>query len=514
MYINGLSYLSRSFDDVLSAVMALDSGFSVRTNRRTDDARYVRSEAHALANEGSVFLSKWQREKDANDFEQAKNYYKRSLISADASKDHLIRAITYARYAEVAPIFGGDVALIFHLLLTATQLARQFDANDFASQFATKFHENLYRVIRSGIEQGLTSEEINPWLIELQRARRQASKLFRNQRGELVDEAAYRVEQGEVGYTIDQRIGTDSLAQCISPIMQNTDTKMTALAHIDFGCDVGSIDDVLRRLGYDGSGPPISLRLVGGNNANTSSNDAVNQKMASNATNNVVRLLTHLQKRNINIISSDILDGEQPISVVVDPHNFSLHEAVPGKENPDFFLAQGRALLFYGEGRPLFDAFDLSKSVDRNPIYINHRLVQALHPMSKFSIEQLYDMCVKGDGMVDAIVGEQVEAVKSLASEFRKAVVVRIGKVSERLDELQEQGFVFDDPSIKRIVTAVSELPVFVGKQSGGMNLPLLSFLRHDFIRVINNGNNLWVDAGGLSQFYQRQTTVQRDGPN
>lgn len=74
MYINGLSYLSRSFDDVLSAVMALDSGFSARTNRRTDDARYVRSEAHALANEGSVFLSKWQREKDANDFEQAKNY--------------------------------------------------------------------------------------------------------------------------------------------------------------------------------------------------------------------------------------------------------------------------------------------------------------------------------------------------------------------------------------------------------------------------------------------------------
>lgn len=512
MFINGISYAGKSLGDALAGVKALNSGFIVRTHRRTDDAHYSKSEAHGLANEGSVLLSRWQEAKPSWLLEKANDYYDRSLISAEVSKNNLIRAITYARYAEAAPLFGKEVTLPFRLLSTAVELCKECDAKDFASQFANKLHEALYRVVRNSIEHGVSSDVLEPWLEMLRDVRRNASKQFRNQRGEPIDTEAYRVEQGEVGYTNDQRIGTDFLAQCISPIIHNPYTKMTALAHIDYGVDVNSLDDVLVRLGYDHSGQSLLVRLVGGNNADTGSHEASNQRMNSIATSNVARILEYLQKKNINIVSSDILEGEQPSSVVVDPRYFSLHEAVPGKENPDFFLAQGRAML-YGEGKPLFEAFDLSQSIERLPIYIDQRLVQVLHPLFRLPIEQLYDMCTKSEGLVDSIVGEQVEGVKCLASEFRKVSEMGIGQLSARLDELQEQGYVFDDVSLQRTVKVVSGLPVFVGNQSERVNLPLLSFLRHDFIRVINNGDNLFVDARGLKHFSQFSTDTGMGGP-
>lgn len=502
MFVNGVSYVSRGLDEVLSAIKALDSGFTARTRRRTDDTHYLQSEAYSLTGKGQDLLSRWQIEKDSNVLGIAKDFYDRSIIAAEKSQDNLIRAITYARYAEVAPLFSRDTGLSIRLLSDAVQLCRQCDAKDFASQFATQLHETTYEIIRNSLNHGVQSSVVDPWLAVLKKMRRQASKLFRNQHGEVIDADAHRIEQGEVGYSIDQRIGTDFLAQCISPIIQNPMTKMTALAHIDQAVDIESLDDVLRILGYDYLGAPLLVRLVGGNDSDASGNAGSKKFMASVANENVLRLLEYLKKRNVNIVSSDIMQGGQPTSVVVDPVQFSLQEAIPGKENPDFYLAQGRAILGVGE-RPLYEAFNLACSADRSPIKIDRRLVMALYSLSNVPIDSLYQMFITNNGMATAIIAECVESAGCLVTEFGKVSGEKMRSLSERLHELQMQGFSFDSESLERISGIVSESPIFVGSQSARMNLPLYSYLRYEFIREINDGNNLWVDAGGLNYFYK-----------
>jgi hypothetical protein len=67
-------------------------------------------------------------------------------------------------------------------------------------------------------------------------------------RGEGYDNEAYRVEQGEIGFSADKKIGTGRVFDCICIILRNPVTQKTALAHIVANTSSSSLASAFPRL--------------------------------------------------------------------------------------------------------------------------------------------------------------------------------------------------------------------------------------------------------------------------
>ncbi len=507
MLIDGKIIGTNDLKVILSKVRQLPGAFVERTARRTDDGPYLQSEAYRFANEGDAIFTKWQSSKLPSHLTNASDIYQSAMKSAEESGDGIIQAITLSRYAEVAPYFTGSLDTCIRYLLDASMLAEQHGAKDFASQYASQLHGVVYSKVKYGIENGIASDQLNPWIKILGDIRQRAAKLFRNQHGEAVDEEAYRIEQGEVGFSDNQKIGTDLLIQCVSPIIRNPKTGLTAFAHIDHGTDITSLDFVLERLGYHHGGEPLQVRLVGGN---TEANNGKFQEdfFRSVAGHNIFSLLSYLKDKNVNIISSDIMEKDQPSAIVVDPRTFDLTESVPGKLNPDFFLAQGRAMLSE-PGKPLHYVFDLSRSEDRAPVLVTQQLAESLNALAEMPIHSIYEMFTQEGEKVGGLAAERVESVVCLIDNHRKIVNDILLHVGARINELKHFCVSFDNDSVQLIIDSMIVRPIYTGENAEIGNAGLINFVRGDFITLSRDGQTCSVDLGNLeSGDFSLKTTV------
>lgn len=508
MLIDGKIIGTNDLKIILSKVRQLPGAFVERTSRRTDDGRYLQSEAYHLANEGDAIFTRWQTSKSPDHLTNAQDIYQRALKAAEVSGDGLIKAITLSRYAEVAPYFTGNLDSCIRHLLDAALLAEQQGAKDFASQYASQLHGVVYSKVKYGIENGISSDQLNPWIKALGDIRQRAAKLFRNQHGEAVDEEAYRIEQGEAGFSDKKKIGTDFLIQCVSPIIRNPKTGLTAFAHIDHGTDITSLDFVLERLGYRHDGEPLQVRLVGGNTEANNDDKLQAEFFRSVAGHNIFSLLSYLKDKNVNIISSDIMEKDQPSAIVVDPRTFDLTESVPGKMNPDFFLAQGRAMLSE-PGKPLHYAFDLSRSEDRAPVLVTQQLAETLNALAEMPIHSIYEMFTQQGEKVGGLAAERVESVVRLIDDYRKVVNDILLHVGVRINELKPLGVSFDNDSVQSIIDSMIVRPIYTGENAEIGNAGLINFVRGDFITLSKDGQTCSVDLGNLeSGDFSLKTTV------
>ncbi|PWU14202.1 MAG: hypothetical protein C5B45_04810 [Chlamydiae bacterium] len=60
-----------------------------------------------------------------------------------------------------------------------------------------------------------------------------------------LDDSAYHVRQGFVGFVTNQKIGTTNVQDCVALIIQDKEVKKTALAHITTGSQESSIRHIL-----------------------------------------------------------------------------------------------------------------------------------------------------------------------------------------------------------------------------------------------------------------------------
>ncbi|AIL65014.1 putative Chemoreceptor glutamine deamidase CheD [Rickettsiales bacterium Ac37b] len=146
------------------------------------------------------------------------------------------------------------------------------------------------------------------------------SKAYSLRQGQ-IDYEAHRVEQHEVGFSAEEKIGTDNIQQCVVIILRDPISKKTALAHFDRYTDPNSISEVIAKFSQD---TQLDAYLIGGRDRGGEN------KIISDT--NIQKVTQQLkQYNNINIKSADIGDKGSPSAIVFDPKTGHLSHAVPGK---------------------------------------------------------------------------------------------------------------------------------------------------------------------------------------
>lgn len=170
-----------------------------------------------------------------------------------------------------------------------------------------------------------------------------------------VDTEAYRIEQHEVGFSNQEKIGTDNIQQCVAVVIYDPESKKTALAHVDRFTDPTSLSkDVIDRFPND---KKLEVYLVGGRDRNP-------QSIGVSDAN--IKKVTEILKQysNIDIKAADIGNKEIPSGIVFDPTTGKLEHAVPGKEDKSSVLRQAKLCLMNTQDNnsKLDYAFDLAES--------------------------------------------------------------------------------------------------------------------------------------------------------
>lgn len=128
-------------------------------------------------------------------------------------------------------------------------------------------------------------------------------------------ESPVLIEQGEMGVSAYRPMGTQGLFSCVIVMSHERELHQTVLAHMD---DRNSLERLKTYLDiWSDNRTPVEIRLAG---ARTSAPQV--------AMDNMRKVVGFLKDKNVNIISSDILEKNQPTSFIVDPEDFSLQEGL------------------------------------------------------------------------------------------------------------------------------------------------------------------------------------------
>lgn len=179
------------------------------------------------------------------------------------------------------------------------------------------------------------------------------------------------VEQGEIGFSDKDPLGTWNLHECIALVVKNTRTGRIFLAHVDYDRDLERLDSAFKKLGTVG-GDTLQVRLVGAKYDDMSGDSR--QALASHTT--LHRTLTELHQACLRcgvegeILSAQVLEEHQPSAFIVEPESFSLTHAVIPSSSQDAILR--RALLLLDEwDTELRDGPDLIEKQEKAPLILS-----------------------------------------------------------------------------------------------------------------------------------------------
>ena len=271
------------------------------------------------------------------------------------------------------------------------------------------------------------------------------SDCYKLQQGK-VDYQAYNIEQKEVGYSDQEKIGTTNIQQCVVVIVRDPKTNKTALAHVDKFTNPESLGKVMEQF----PDTELDVMLVGGRDRNPG------EDHITTSDNNIKKIVEKLKEyENINIKSADIAGKKSPSAIVVDPQSGKIENATPGKPDPTLYTRSARLNLTEDQ---LNYAFDLTKSKEIPQVKFDtsqkqilwHQYVKSVHTKSYAGTLESWKAGV--------IQKPMIEVMKEIMKEDRD---VRKGFVkwlfsSSAVDELHKpmiaeiENFVEKDPDIRK----------------------------------------------------------------
>jgi hypothetical protein len=304
-----------------------------------------------------------------------------------------------------------------------------------------------------------------------------------------LEPAAMRVEEREIGFSHTCPIGTDNVSQCLTIAVQQKPPKgrphdkTVALAHIDVETDLESLDALFERM-------PAGEKRVRVFGARFDKDHRSSK--------NIVNILQKLAEWDVDIISADVYGGDAgPSAAVIDPEDFSIKEAVPALENPNYAISYGHILLTGKDPtEPLLIAFDMRNGDFRAPIAFGQKEVETLHrhylekedsSNSNYVAKNIPDQqsAMKKQGLYDH--GLCVEHIGGVLKGYETARVVE-KKILRQLapeitvEETTAEGEKYQAPlkNVESVFRAIEKLPVYVGENAG----PLNELLIH---RIVNS---------------------------
>jgi len=183
--------------------------------------------------------------------------------------------------------------------------------------------------------------------------------------------SAHRVEQGGIGFSADEAIGTEHVGNCVAVVARDPVSGKTGLAHYD----ALTAPESLQRLFGNLPDRKLDVVLIG---AMYDENTVGDDYLRETSTHNLKDVLGFLSHKNVNIVGARIHDPNQPTDFIVDPKDFSFSPVSPDIPNPDKDLAFARKFLT-GRKQPLAVEFDLTQSKERFPYFLDGEQVENLN---------------------------------------------------------------------------------------------------------------------------------------
>ena len=183
--------------------------------------------------------------------------------------------------------------------------------------------------------------------------------------------SAHRVEQGGIGFSADEALGTEHVGNCVAVVARDPVSGKTGLAHYD----AVSTPESLQRLFDNLPDRKLDVVLIG---AMYDENTVGNDYLRDTSTSNLKDVLGFLAHKNVNIVGVRIHDPNQPTNFVVNPKDFSFSPVSPDIPNPDKDLAFARKFLT-GQKQPLAVEFDLTQSKERFPYLLDSGQVENIN---------------------------------------------------------------------------------------------------------------------------------------
>jgi chemotaxis receptor (MCP) glutamine deamidase CheD len=477
------------FDAAIEALGKLPSGFSSR-NINTSIV-YKSDEAAERNRSGMAAYTHWRQSKDSTFLETAAEHFQRAMeISADAD-DPTAMAQVSLNYALTQTLMNRP-KLAIPAFETAIKI---YDRHPYSDQLYRSLGGLYGAIFALSREKSIAGHSVEAERLrsQLPPLRKRSLELLYVPRGESYDYDAYRVEQGEIGFSADRKIGTDNVKDCVCVIIHDPITKKTALAHVDSFTDVQSLEEVFKRLPNHAF---LKAKLIGARFTPGSEKNHIEQ----DARKNLQKVVQFLEEKQVEILSAAILDSDQPTSVVVDPVSFELEERSPGMPNPNRDIANAKAAI-ENSGKSLQVAFDLTVSDQCAPILLPRQAVSNLHRFfTRKSAEEIYDHFINiANNYPDEQLPGMVERIIDLTQAYRRSLRELQEKFDEKHAELRRNGIRVPTTTQTEILDALERCPVHIGEGANSGNKALMDFIENRLFTV--EGKTLTTDIDGLGSF-------------
>jgi chemotaxis receptor (MCP) glutamine deamidase CheD len=313
------------------------------------------------------------------------------------------------------------------------------------------------------------------------------ANLWVERHGEKKDHNAYRVEQREIGFSSEEKIGTDNIKSCICVIIRDQITKKTALAHIDDGTYINSFEKIFERLPDRSSSNelPLECKIIGGTKFAGNESDFKNTSQK-----NLTNVIKFLDNKRVNVLSTDILDENQATSVVVDPKTFNIKFNSPAKNPKEL----ARYSFIGAKYTDLQVSFDFTISKDVAPVLFDRNTISGLKEKGTKSEKELLDLLIKNNYPEIAIPNKITETITTTKQLYEVQNYLK-SKVADKAKQLS-----FDSTKqLEECFKTLENVPVHVGVNSDKCNKELFDFIDNNLFKRDNQQVSL--DLEGLNNF-------------
>lgn len=467
MTLGGEAPHFESFDSIVSQLHALPSAFKERNRIHTDQDYSI--DTQTVAGEQDM------AGRHANSIDSRVHHY---LLAAEAyaheGKDFeaaTMQSLAARQLLFYIPPYIDDRYIpamqAVDLLERSISLHKNTGALDLAYYDCCNLYTAYSRIRLHGDAIG-DADMANNAGLAMQLQRQEARALWQAYFGG-GDPSAHRIEEGEMGFSDHERIGTDNVSQCLTIIARDPVTLKTGLVHLDHQANIRTLDTFFEHFGQH----RLQVRLIGALHLEDHQSKE-----------NIERVTRYLADKNLDIISADILGGPAgPAAMVVDPHNFEVSERVPTKSTINAAIGNA-TLLFTKPSKPLVRQFDFTQSKQRAPIYLSSEALERIRtrylPKNEAELEQYF--ADRSRNFSDRPM--VIDHLQALLFAYRKEWEA----LEQTLNEtLQEQGA--DQAQSDKARAALSRHGFYVGENAREANQPIHQWISDELMKngVVQN---------------------------
>jgi hypothetical protein len=317
------------------------------------------------------------------------------------------------------------------------------------------------------------------------------------------DNDALCVQENEVGYTTNKRIGTINATECLMVAIKNPANGRVAMIHINNKTKASSLDAVFAKLG-DPNGQNFEVKIVGAKVMTAEQRDMLGvDPKDTRPQENVKKVLGYLSgRKDVNVTTCQILKWGQPVNIIVEPKSFTLSEEL-ALNDPDRIIVATGASIIEDANQPLREAFDLDEHHGYKPIIIRKfmPMMEVLSSIERPDFAVIHGLLnSKNEIPMSPMYVEAPFAIAQYAILHRKAAMPLLEQAIHKIEEHELSGRRLLGDLRKSAKAALFNAHLAVGEGSERHNAQFAQFIQDQWINVKDGNasiNTIGLRSGG-----------------